>query len=210
MPPRGLRRTGACVFQRGDPRGGAAALEHLRRWEPPMLKIKTPKGTAGYLNLVIPDIRFDPKGKYKANITLVKDDAAKLLQQLKEEAAAELGPKKAAKAKMPGKKNEDGGITFTFKSTSKPDIYDSEANLLGPETVKALRVGSGSTIRVSGEARAYENGANIGVTLYLNEVQIIHLVQYENHGFEPDAGGSFVLPDIHARERGSYQAGGGE
>lgn len=166
--------------------------------------IKTPKGLAGYLNLTIPDTRFTLEGLYKAQLTLPEAEAAELLGLLKKEAVDELGPKKAAKAKMPGKENEDGSVTFNFMSKDKPNVYDSGANLLGPEMVKAFCIGFGSTIRVNGEARAYENGANIGVTLYLNEVQVIHLVRYEGRGFEPDAEGSFVVPETFLRGRGSY------
>lgn len=172
--------------------------------------IRTPKGLAGYLNLVTPDTRVIPEGLYKAHITLPVAEAAKLRELLKEETVNELGPKKAAKARIPGKENEDGSVTFSFKNTSKPNVYDSDARLLAPEAVKAFCIGAGSTIRVNGEAKAYADGSSVGVTLYLHEVQVIHLVRYEGRGFEPDAGGSFVVPDTHAWERGSYSAGGGE
>lgn len=164
-----------------------------------MIKIKTPKGTTGYLNLVVPDTRFNPEGVYKANIVLTEEQAEKLLKTLRAEATNELGPKKAAKAKMPGKPNEDGTVTFTFKSKSKPSVYDSGANLLAPEAVEALYIGGGTIIRVNGEAKAYENGLHVGVTLYLREVQIVHLVKCKESGFEPDAEGSFV---VRSGERG--------
>ncbi|MBN3791873.1 hypothetical protein [Burkholderia sp. Ac-20353] len=158
-----------------------------------MVKIETPKGTASELQLVHPDTRFDPEGKYKARITLSAFDAAALIGVFKEEAINELGPKKASKAKMPGNKLEDGAYQFSFKSKAKPRIYDSNGTLLEPATVEALRIGMGSTIRINGEAKAYENGAIIGVTLYLHEVQVIHLVRSPDCGFEADAEGSFVI-----------------
>ncbi|MGC3025858.1 ssDNA-binding protein [Burkholderia sp. DN3021] len=144
--------------------------------------ITTPKGSAGYLNLLVPDTRFDPEGKYKASVTLPDAEAAKIIELCKEEAIDELGPKKAAKAKMPGKENEDGTVTFTFKSKSKPKLFDAKGNPIR-NTSSVERVGGGSTIRVKGSAKAYENGANIGVTLYLNEVQLIKLVEFGG-GFE--------------------------
>ncbi|MEX3853698.1 hypothetical protein AB3X94_06475 [Paraburkholderia sp. BR10923] len=157
-----------------------------------MLKITTPKGIAGFMNLVRPDTRFDPEGKYKVNITLAADDAAGIIQSCNEVATHEFGPKKAAQTKMPGKENEDGSVTFTFKSKSKPNVYDARVTLIEPERLLALRIGSGSTIRVNGGAEAYENGARIGVTLSLHEVQIIHLKQYQAGGFEADDEGTFI------------------
>ncbi|MDN7880980.1 hypothetical protein [Burkholderia aenigmatica] len=158
-----------------------------------MVKIETPKGIAGLLNLVVPDTRFTPEGTYKANITLSAFDAAVLIGVFKEEVINELGPKKAAKAKIPGNKLEDGAYQFIFKSKSKPRIYDSKGTLIEPATAEALRIGSGSTIRINGEAKAWENGPHIGVTLYLHEVQVIHLVRWQDCGFEADADGSFVV-----------------
>lgn len=160
----------------------------------------TPKGTAGYLNLLVPDTRFDPEGKYKANITLSAEQAEKLVELFKEEAVDELGPKKAAKAKMPGKENEDGSVTFTFKSKSKPKLFDAKGNPI--KNADDLRIGGGSTIRVKGAAKAYENGANIGVTLYLNEVQIIKLVEYGG-GFEADDEEDGFVADNSAPSRSS-------
>lgn len=157
------------------------------------MKIKTPKGTAGSLYLVCPDTRFSPQGRYRADIALHAVDADKLIDVLKQEALNELGPKVARKAKIPGKVNEDGTVTFTFKSMSRPNVYDSMANLLAPETVEALHIGGGTIIRVNGEAKAYESGLAAGVMLYLHEVQIIHLVKSNESGFEPDTEGSFVL-----------------
>ena len=147
--------------------------------------LMTPKGRAGYLNLVKPDTRYDPEGKYKASVTLTAEEAEKIITLCKEEATDELGPKKAAKAKMPGKENEDGSITFTFKSKSKPKLFDAKGNPVKAALVEELRVGSGSTIKVKGACKAYENGANIGVTLYLNEVQIIKVVEFGG-GFEAE------------------------
>jgi len=118
----------------------------------PMINVKTPKGLAGYMNITVPDTRFDPEGKYKANITLTAAEAENLWELFKEEAIKELGRKIGAKAKMPGKVNEDGSVTFTFKNKDKPNVYDSQANLLGPEMVAGLCMGGGSIIRVNGEA----------------------------------------------------------
>lgn len=144
----------------------------------------TPKGPCGYSSLVKPDTKFDPEGKYKTSITLPEEQAQPLIDMFKEEAVDELGPKKAAKAKMPVKENDDGTVTLTFKTKNKPKLFDAKGNPI--KNTADLRVGSGSTIRVKGAAKAYENGANIGVTLYLNEVQIIKLVEFGGGGWEAE------------------------
>lgn len=169
--------------------------------------ITTPKGIAGYLNLVVPDTRFDPEGKYKASITLTEDQSNELIELFKEEATDELGPKKAAKAKMPGKANDDGSVSFTFKSKTKPKLFDSKGNPI--KNADELRVGSGSTIRVKGSAKAYENGANIGVTLYLNEVQLIKYVEYGG-GFEADDDEEGFVSDTAPPRRPSSDSEGAE
>ncbi|MGP8441905.1 hypothetical protein ACT2E5_07195 [Burkholderia vietnamiensis] len=159
-----------------------------------MIKITTPKGIAGRLILVRPDTKFDAQGTYKVDIALKAAEAGDLLKACREEAFNELGARIAAKASMPFEENRDGTITFKFRSRSKPNLYDSADNLLDAWTIEASRIGPGSTIRVKGEAAAYE-GFGGGVTLYLLEVQIIHLVKCKNSGFEADPEGSFIVPN---------------
>ena len=160
----------------------------------PMIEIKTPKGTAGNLYLVRPDTKFDSKGTYKVDITLNAAEAGQIVGACKEEAIKVFGPKKAAKTEIPGNENGDGTITFRFRSRSRPNVYDSKSNLIAPEAIEASRIGVGSTIRINGKAETYE-GFGGGVTLYLLEVQVIHLVTRKISGFESDVEGSFVSQD---------------
>lgn len=147
------------------------------------INYKSPKGSAGFLNIVRPDTKFDPEGKYKVTLNLAETDAAALQELAKEVAEEAFGTKKAAKAHIPGKENEDGSVAFTFKSNSQPKVFDAKGNPV--RDLEDLNAGSGSTIRVKGSIKEYDKGGNFGVTLYLNSVQIIKLVEYGG-GFEAD------------------------
>jgi len=164
-----------------------------------MITVKTPKGTASDLCLVQPDTRFLPEGTYKVRITLSAFDAADLLRICTEEAISAFGPKRAAKVSMPCGRNGADMTTFTFKSKSRPPLYDSRATLIAPAVVDSLRIADGSTIRVIGRAETYE-GFGGGVVLLLHDVQIIHLV--DSSGFEADMSGTFVVRD----DQGLYRA----
>ncbi|WP_433694989.1 hypothetical protein [Paraburkholderia phenoliruptrix] len=153
-----------------------------------MIEVTTPKGIASKVYLVHPDTKFDSAGKYRLDLTLKVHEATDLVKICTDEAINTLGPKKAPLVKMPHNENKDGTVTLMFKSKAPPNLYDSKANLMDREGLKALRIGDGSTVRVNGAASAYE-GFGGGVTLYLLEVQIIHRV---GGGFEPDASGSFI------------------
>lgn len=147
-----------------------------------MKNFTTPKGAAGYSNLVTPDTKFDAEGKYKTSITLPADQAEALMELAREEAQEGLG-KKAKNAKMPFEENDDDTVTFRFKSKKKPKLFDAKGNPI--RNTEDLRVGGGSTIKVKGAFSAYE-GFGGGVTAYLNEVQIIKLVDFGGGGFQPE------------------------
>ncbi|MDN8037447.1 ssDNA-binding protein [Burkholderia vietnamiensis] len=155
-----------------------------------MKNFTTPKGAAGYSNLTKPDTKFDAEGKYKTSLTITKEAAAELIA-LAEEEANELAvlDKKTKKVVMPeGLKypyveNDDDTVTFTFKSKKKPKLFDAKGNPI--RNAEDLRVGGGSTIKVKGSFSAYE-GFGGGVTAYLNEVQIIKLVEFGGEGFKAE------------------------
>lgn len=92
-------------------------------------------------------------------------------------------PKGAKAPKSTGyKEDEDGRIRFTLKTdVTYPSgdqktikVYDAKAQL----TTLEDKVGNGSTGRASGLASVYESGANKGVTLYLDALQVINLIPY--------------------------------
>lgn len=152
----------------------------------------TPIGLSGYSNLTKPDTKFDPNGVYKTSVRVPEEKAEAIIEQAKEVALDELGPKKAAKAKFPIDENDDGTVTIRLKTRKAPKLFDAIGNQIkDPDLI----VGGGSKIRAKGSMKAYENGANIGVSFYLNEVQIIDL--RSAGGFDPvdDEDGVFIYGD---------------
>jgi hypothetical protein len=158
-----------------------------------MKNFTTPKGAAGYSNLVTPDTKFDAEGKYKTSITIPAAQAESLMDLAREE-ANELAvlDKKTKKVvmpegiKMPFVENDDDTVTFTFKSKKKPKLFDAKGNPI--RNTEGLQRIAGSTIKVKGAFSSYE-GFGGGVTAYLNDVQIIKLVEGGGGGFGDESEG---------------------
>jgi len=126
-------------------------------------KFVTPKGVAQYPWLTKPDTKFSEEGVFKVSLAIPEGEAKD----------------------MPFKKDENGNIVFSFKSKLKPRLYDAA----GKPIKEDVSVGGGSTIKVSGAFGPYNKGANTGVALYLNAVQIIDLVEFSSSPFGAEEGG---------------------
>lgn len=151
-------------------------------------KITTPKGAASYPSLTRPDTRYNAEGVYKTGLVLKGKDAEGLISQIKEIYVEEFGAKKlTAAAQLPYKTNDDETTTFNFKTKTAPKLFDSKGNPI--KDVADLKVGSGSTIKVACAAKAYNAGGKTGVTMYLNAVQIIDLVEFSGSPFGAEEGG---------------------
>lgn len=137
------------------------------------IRFKTPKGIAIYPSLVKPSTKFDPEGTYETRLRLTPEQSAPLLAEAKECAVEEFG-KKAARAEMNFKKDDEtGDLIWKFKSKKRPALYDGKGKLVTVD----LDIGSGSEIKVQGTFAPYKKGAfSIGVTAYLNAVMICKLV----------------------------------
>jgi hypothetical protein len=88
--------------------------------------------------------------------------------------------------KMPFVENDDDTVTFTFKSKKKPKLFDAKGNPI--RNTEGLQRIAGSTIKVKGAFSSYE-GFGGGVTAYLNDVQIIKLVEGGGGGFGDESEG---------------------
>lgn len=152
-----------------------------------MQKFVTPKGKAVYPALIRADFRYKEDGEFKTGLTFSEKEAEKFVEMLKEVHTEEFGAKKLATAHLPFKKNEDGTLTFNFKSKNAPKIFDSKGNPI--KDVSELNIGGGSTLKVAGAAKAYNAGGKTGVTCYLNSVQVIDLVEYSSSPFGAEEGG---------------------
>lgn len=176
-----------------------------------MAKLKTaitPKGTLSWPYIGKPDTRYNPEGVYKTSLIVSGEDAAPLMETCKQMFIDEYGTAKLAKANMPfspevdDQGNETGNVVFKFKSKRQPKLYDAKGKVIS----KNLQVASGTVAKVATAINPYATGINVGVSLYLNDVQIIELVEYgkgalfgEEDGFEFDDDGSEPTPSTDGK-----------
>lgn len=155
----------------------------------------TPKGTAAYPWLTKADTKFSAEGVFKTSLVLSTKDAKEFQDDIKAAFVEEFGQSKLAKAHLPWKE-EDGNVIFNFKSKMKPRLFDSKGKAITNDPA----VSGGSVIKVSGAFGPYNKGANMGVALYLNAVQIIELVEYSSSPFGEEEGGYVATNDSGAEE----------
>lgn len=169
------------------------------------VRMTSPKGVAVWPSLHAPDTRFKEEGEWKVNLRIAPgqeaDDLEERLQELYD------GAKEAMQAENPGKKlkmsehrpfarEDDGSLVIKVKSkasgvsrktgknwTFRPAQFDGQNN----PVPKGTKVGSGSIMRVNFEVAPYwTKMIGVGITLRLNAVQILKLVQF---GADPEAMG---------------------
>ena len=174
------------------------------------IKITTPKGALKWAQITGAG-KKDLQGRdiFSVDIEIEQAAAQELVDQI--DALWESDKPKGAKdPKSTGYRfNDDGTVKFSFKTSAlypsgdakEVAIYDAKA-----ERVKLKdKIGNGSIGRVSGMASIYDAGvAARGVTLYLDSVQLIKLVKYEEAAsFDVEEGddvftndATFVAEDI--------------
>ena len=145
-------------------------------------KFVSPVGTAVWPWLAVPDTRFDAEGKYKTDLLVPKEEAKEMMAEAKKLYIEEFGEKALKAAKFPFEIDEEsGGVRFRAKSSKKPVVYDAQGSVIKDD----LNVGNGSEIKISGLMATYNAGGATGVTMYLNAVQIISLVEFGGTAFDP-------------------------
>jgi hypothetical protein len=159
-------------------------------------KYVSPKGNASYPKLTRPDTKFKAEGEYTTGLVLNAKDGKAFLETLKEAAVEELGNKAAQGAQFPVKE-EDGNYTFKFKSKNKPKLYDSKGKPI--KETDELNVGSGSVLKVAGSIAFPKVQGKQYVSLYMNQVQIIDLVEFSSSPFG-DEGDGFSADDAVAED----------
>ena len=164
-----------------------------------MKNYTSPKGTAGFTSLTKADTKYDSDGVYHTKLTFPSMESIEdLVDLMKEEALEELGKAKAAKAQFPVAENDDGTVTVKFKSKKAPKFFDGKGNPI--KNIADLNIGGGSVLKIKGAAKGYANGSNIGVTLYINAVQVIKYVEYSaGGGFDADDEADFVADEAPTR-----------
>lgn len=157
-----------------------------------MSKYVSPKGTAGYPKLTRPDTKFKAEGEYSTALSMDKKSAQPLIEQIKQAFVEEFGAKAEPKANYPFKE-EDGQVTFKFKSKNKPKLYDSHGKPI--KAVDELNIGSGSTLKVAGAISCRQVSGKYYATLYMNQVQVINLVEFSSSPFGQEEG-DFTAEDV--------------
>lgn len=159
-------------------------------------KYVSPKGTAGYPKLTRPDTKFKAEGEYSTTLTMDAKEGKAFLETLKEACVDEVGAKAAQTAHYPVKE-EEGKFTFKFKSKNKPKLYDSHGKPI--KDVEELNIGSGSVMKVAGAMAFPKVQGKQYVSLYMNQVQVIDLVEYGGSPFG-DEGEGFSASEADTAE----------
>ena len=154
-----------------------------------MSKFVSPKGSAGYPKLVKPDTKFNAEGVYSTSLTMSAAAAKPFIEQIEEAYTEEFGAKALPKANWPYKE-EEGQVTFKFKSKQKPKLFDAKGTPI--KAADELNIGSGTALKVSGNISCRAVSGKNYATLYMNAVQIIDLVEYSGSPFDAEEGGFTV------------------
>jgi hypothetical protein len=139
----------------------------------------SPAGEAVWFSLDKPDTRYNEDGVFGGQVKMSAKAAEPIIAKLEELNDQSFAGPKRNRAKTPIIENDDGTVSIRVKTKKQPDAYDSK----GTKLSKAVKLGNGSKIKVSGTFMTYSNGPNFGVTAYLNAVQIIKLVEYSKNPF---------------------------
>ncbi len=155
----------------------------------------THKGRAVYPWLTSPDTQFIPEGQYKTGLRVPSDQASEIIAAAQALATETLGPTKAKTCRMPWKQDEETGeIVFTAKSKYAPKFFDANGMMIPAPSLPRLY--GGSVLRLKGTMTHYDKGANFGVLMNLNSVQIIEPVESiedgDGGGFEAAVGGGYT------------------
>lgn len=168
----------------------------------------TYKGRAVYPWLTAPDTQFIAEGQYKTGLRVPSDQASEIIAAAQALANETLGPSKAKNCRMPWKQeDETGEVVFTAKSKYAPKFFDANGMMI-PATALP-RLYGGSVLRLKGTMTSYDKGANYGILMNLNAVQVIEPVESiedgDGGGFEAAEGGGYthVATDDEGHDDGS-------
>lgn len=141
--------------------------------------LKTPRVVAGFSHVNRPSKfkKFEIEARFKS-----KAEAKDIIDLVNAAVEEEFGPKKAAKAKLPFKTDEETG-EFIVKCTSqyKPTVYNAKGEKIEAERIPAVY--GGSVVRVGIKFDTYERDGKHGITARFQSLQIIKLTSAQS-GFE--------------------------
>ena len=137
-------------------------------------------GKAKFCYLTSPDEAFGP-GSYKVTLEVTKADASEHIKAIEgiisKEVAEQhkLTPNTTSPLKRANKPYQDFGDVVAFKlhSKFKPKLWDKNQKEIGSD----VAVWKDSTMWIDYKASGYNKSMGLGVTLYIQSVQIDELVQ---------------------------------
>lgn len=157
-------------------------------------------GIASYPKIDRPDTKFDDNGQYSCDIVIPEADAETFMKRLIAYHKEKLGkaPSKSGNSMWEPVEDDDGeptgDIKFKIKVKNKiskktgklwdrkPRVFDAAGNLIKGET----NLGGGSKVKVSFELYDWESGGKEGISLQLQAIQILELVEYTGGGASAD------------------------
>lgn len=191
-------------------------------------KLTTPLGTIKYSNLIKPNTKFNPDGEYSIDLLLedasefearlkaLAEDARKTLMASAQDGKAQKAIEKA-ELHYPLKPEEDEDGNETGKSIlkakkklkgAKKDGTAFETRVLlfdaeGKEIKGDPKAGRGSKVRVAVTVAPFFSASTkkVGITLWLEAVQIVELIEYGAGGSASSFG--FTKEDGYKAEEAS-------
>ena len=177
-------------------------------------KITTPKGLVRFPHLVKPEMYDGSEVGYTIILEFNKEDTDKMMKFLEDELEAaknspEFKGKKWTGARLGNKEDRNGNTIFKFKNSTMIrgrdgsmtprviPVFDADGRPFVPTTM-----GNDSVAKVSFSVNPYwKSSTNCGLSLYLQAVQVLKLVEYsaqgngtaDSFGFAKEAG--FKAPE---------------
>ena len=173
-----------------------------------IVRYTTPKGIAQYPWVIEADTKFIKEGQYHVQLDVPKSLAEGMITKLTELLEAEYNKLCKEKGKKLNKipffdEVDDNTLQFKFKQNKVIHRQDGQTNEVkiplfdakGKPIGNKIKLGNGSTIKVSYTVAPYYNATNkgVGLSLRLVAIQVIELVEYsagnaESYGFGEEEG----------------------
>lgn len=180
------------------------------------MKIASPKGHAMWCKIDKPDRKFNAKGMFSVDLVCDPEDEKvkayiEKLEELRDTALEQANRKVKGKRYSPREVYKDeydqdgeptGNIVFRFKLNNVDDRKPpyNKIVLVGPKAsagpIPMVDIGNGSTIRCVAFANPYAMASDktVGISLILEKVQLIELVEYGGDDGLEDEDSDLELP----------------
>lgn len=173
-----------------------------------IVRYTSPKGFAQYPWVIDADTKFIKEGQYHVQLDVPKSHAEGMVTKLTELLDTEYNKLCKEKGKKLNKipffdEIDDNTLQFKFKQNKVIHRQDGQTNEIkiplfdakGKPITNKIKLGNGSTIKVSYTVAPYYNATNkgVGLSLRLVAIQVIELVEYssgsaESYGFDSEEG----------------------